>query len=140
MNVRFWWERMRSARRKRLLARRVRARLVIGPRLVPRPESSPTVGDPIQARVDLVRFAAFAEAAAETMEVGCAGTLRDRYEEACGFFARAIDAAERAGLAQEIVRLKARRAGLRRTFEARRKTEIRDQKSEIRNRKPDSDF
>ena len=131
MNVRFWWERMCRARRKRLLAKRVRP----GPRLVPRPEPRPPAGDPIAARVDLVRFAAFAEAAAETMEMGPAGTLRERYEEACGFFARAIDAAERARIAQEIVRLKARRASLRRTFEAmrRQKSGIRNQGSE---RKP----
>ena len=62
---------------------------------------------------------------------------RIRYDEACLYFARAIDAAQRAGLAHEANRLKARRAGLKRMFEAVRRIETRSQKSEVRNRKPE---
>ena len=115
MNVRGWWERMRKAQRKRLFVRRLRP----GPRLLPRPVTEtvlPSADDPIQARVDMVRFAAFAEAAAEICEAGPPADAREHFDEACLFFGRAIEAAGRAGLVEEVVRLKARRATLRRHF------------------------
>jgi hypothetical protein len=133
MSIRGWWERIRWMRRKHLAARRARP----GPRLLPRPPAKPMSDDPIQARVDLVRFAAFAEAAAEAIEAGPPELVRMRYDEACVHFGRAIEAAQRAGLAQEVARLKARRSGLRRLFEAMRRTEIRNQKSEVRNKRPE---
>ena len=138
MNIRGWWERMRSVRRKRLLARRTRSGLALprDPRLLPRPAKATAQkllpDDPIEARVDLVRFGAFAEAAAESMQSGPADAARTRYDEACLFFARAIDAAQRAGLGQEAAKLKARRAGLKKVFEAMRRSEIRHQKTEAR--------
>jgi hypothetical protein len=132
MNIRSWWERIRE-RRKRMLARRTSP----GPRRLPRAIVRPDTDDPIRARVDLVRFAAFAEASAELIEAGPADGARARYDEACLFFARAIDAAQRAGLTQEANRLKARRGGLKRMFEALRRPDIRSVRPEIRNRKPE---
>ena len=129
MTVRGWWERMRSARRKRLQSKRLRP----GPRrlMAPLPKPAlPAPEDPIQARVDMVRFGAFAEAAAETMETGSSAEARARYDEACLYFGRAIEAALRAGLSGEAAEFKARRTALRRVFDAIRK-------AEIRNRKPD---
>lgn len=126
MNVRSWWERVRKARRKRLLTRRLRP----GPRQLPRPQTPvfiASLDDPIQARVDFVRFVAFAEAAAEMMEVGPPETAREKYDEASLYFGRAMEAATRAGLIGEAARLKSRRAGLRKLLspELRRKIEFR---------------
>lgn len=135
MGIRGWWERMRGARRKRLAVKRRRG---LGPNSMARslPRSlAPSPDDPIQARVDLVRFAAFAEAAAEAMEAGPAEATRVRFDEACLYFGRAMEAAKRAGLAQEFTRLKLRMTALRRLYETLRRSH---QKSEIRNRNPES--
>lgn len=126
MKFRGWWERVRKARRKRLLARRLRP----GPRLLPRqpaPILIASLDDPIQARVDFVRFVAFAEAAAETMELGPNDTAREKYDEACLYFGRAIEAASRAGLIEEAAKVKARRASLKKSLSAelRRRPEFR---------------
>jgi len=124
---------MRSARRKRLLTKRLRPSRSRGPaRSLPRLGTRALAEDPIQARVDLVRFAAFAEACAESMEAGPPPAARGHYEEACGFFVHAIDAAQRAGLAQEVARLKTRVTAVRRLFEALRKAEIRSRKPETK--------
>ena len=126
MNIRGWWERMRGARRK-LAKRRRTNRSPRQARALPRPAPlSPD--DPIQARVDLVRFAAFAEAAAESMEAGPPECTRVRFDEACLFFGRAIEAAKRAGLGQEIARLKLRMAALRRLYETLRRLETRSRR------------
>lgn len=142
MGIRGWWERMRGARRKRLAIRRRRG---LGStsalRSLPRPLMPPP-DDPIQARVDLVRFAAFAEAAAESMEGGPPETMRVRFDEACLYFGRAMEAAKRAGLAQEFARLKLRMSALRRLYETLRRAQVRNQKSESKNPRDDrpSDF
>lgn len=126
MKLRGWWDRVRKARQKRLLARRLRP----GPRQFPRPLTPLLIAspdDPIQARVDFVRFAAFAEAAAETMELGPSETAREKYDEACLYFGRAIEAASRAGLIEEAAKMKARRASLKKllTAEMKRRGEFR---------------
>jgi hypothetical protein len=130
---------MRGARRKRLLATRRRpggglglARQVLRPQT---PSASPSPDDPIQARVDLVRFAAFAEAAAESMEAGPPECARIRFDEASLYFGRAMEAAKRAGLAQEVARLKLRVTATRRLYETLRRSH---QKSDTR--KPRSDL
>jgi hypothetical protein len=127
---------MRDGRRKRLIAKRRRLRYAPNAaRVLPRPAFiSPD--DPIQARVDLVRFAAFAEAAAESMEAGLPEDARARFDEAAVYFGRALEAAKRAGLSQEIARLKLRVVALRKAFEAlhrHQRSEIRNQKSESKN-------
>jgi len=63
----------------------------------------------VSARVDLLRLEAFAEAAYEAMRDARPQYARRRYEEARGHFDRAIDAAQRARLHDEVVRLKRRR-------------------------------
>ena len=63
----------------------------------------------ISARVDLLRLEAFAEAAYEAMRESRSQGARSRYEEARAHFDRAIDAAHRARLHDEVVRLKRRR-------------------------------
>jgi hypothetical protein len=63
----------------------------------------------ISARVDLLRLEAFAEAAYEAMRDSRPQNARRRYEEARINFDRAIDAAQRARLHDEVARLKRRR-------------------------------
>ena len=86
-----------------------------------------SLDDPIQARVDFVRYVAFAEAAAEMMELGPPETAREKYDEACLYFGHAIEAASRAGLIGEAAKLKTRRSSLRKQLspELRRKIEFR---------------
>jgi hypothetical protein len=63
----------------------------------------------IAARVDLVRLEAFAEASYEAMRESRGQTAKLRYEEARAHFDLAIDAAQRAHLQDEAVRLRKRR-------------------------------
>ena len=63
----------------------------------------------IDARVDMVRLEAFAEAAYEAMREAKLKGAKARYEEARFHFDRAIDAAHRARLYDEAARLKRRR-------------------------------
>jgi hypothetical protein len=70
----------------------------------------------INARVDMVRFEAFAEAAYEAMYEARLYGAKDRYENARQFFERAIDAAHRAGLQQEAARLTRRRDHVSRIY------------------------
>jgi hypothetical protein len=123
---------MRGVRRKRLLMRRRHRGAANAMRALPRP-AIVSPDDPIEARVDLVRFAAFAEAAAEAMETGPIEAARMRFDEACLYFARAMEAAKRAGLSQEIARLKLRVTSLRRAFDTLRRTNLRP---ELRNPGP----
>jgi hypothetical protein len=125
---------MRWTRRRRLLARRRRQSPGAGARQLSRPPL-PSPDDPIRARVDLVRFSAFAEAAAESMEAGPPEFARVRFDEACLYLGRAMDAAKRAGLGQEYARLKLRMTSLRRLYEAQRRGHP---KLDIRNRNPES--
>jgi hypothetical protein len=50
-----------------------------------------------------------AEAAYDAMYEALPSAAKDFYDDACGFFATAIDLAKRAGLADEAARLTARR-------------------------------
>lgn len=70
----------------------------------------------ICARVDLVRLEAFAEAAYEAMRESKPQSARNRYDEARGHFDRAIDAAQRARLHDEVARLKRRREHINQVF------------------------
>jgi acyl-CoA synthetase (NDP forming) len=127
MKLRGWWVRMRNARRKRLRERLLAKRIAPGPRRLMGPRPLPMLfapEDPIAARVDMVRYAAFAEAAAETMETGPAADARARFDEACLFFTQAIEAASRAGLPTEAAELKGRRAALKRVFDAIKKSDL----------------
>ena len=63
----------------------------------------------ITARVDMVRLEAFAEAAYEAMRESRPQHARRRFEEARDHFDRAIEAARRARLYDEVARLKRRR-------------------------------
>lgn len=63
----------------------------------------------ITARVDLVRLEAFAEAAYEAMREARPQHARNKFEEARAHFDRAIEAAQRARLHDEVARLKRRR-------------------------------
>jgi hypothetical protein len=63
----------------------------------------------ITARVDLVRLEAFAEAAYEAMRESRPQHARGRFDEARDHFERAIEAAQRARLHDEVARLKRRR-------------------------------
>ncbi len=63
----------------------------------------------IAARADMVRLEAFAEAAYHAMRECRPQNARSRYEEARIQFERAIEAAQRARLADEVARLQRRR-------------------------------
>jgi len=63
----------------------------------------------ITARADMVRLEAFAEAAYHAMRECRPKHARNRYEEARLQFDRAIEAAQRARLGDEVVRLQRRR-------------------------------
>lgn len=63
----------------------------------------------ISARVEMVSLEAFAEAAYDAMREAKLQGAKNRYEEARFNFDRAIDAAHRARLHDEAVRLKQRR-------------------------------
>lgn len=70
----------------------------------------------ISARVDLVRLEAFAEAAYEAMREAHPAGARDRYDESREHFDRAIEAAHRARLGDEVARLKRRRDQIGQVF------------------------
>ena len=63
----------------------------------------------IGARVDMVRLEAFAEASYQAMRECRPQNARGRYQETRTHFDRAIDAAQRARLSDEVTRLKRRR-------------------------------
>lgn len=70
----------------------------------------------ITARVDMVRLEAMAEAAVSAMYDSRQRGARDCYEDARYHFERAAEAARRAGLADEAVRLKRRRDHVARVY------------------------
>ncbi len=70
----------------------------------------------ITARVDMVRLEALAEAAYDAMYEARPHGARNRYEEARHHFDSAIDAAHRANLHEEAVRLKRRRDHVGRVY------------------------
>lgn len=98
MTIREWW-RNRQARKK-------------GPRLTARAIDEAGIA----ARVDMVRLEALAEAAYDAMYEARAQGAKDHYEEARVHFDRAIEAAHRAGLSDEAVRLKRRRDHVSRVY------------------------
>src|SRR5579872_5830024 len=91
MSILDWWRKRMSSRTRDLASGRVLDEAGIA------------------ARVDLVRLEAFGEAAYEAMRETRSETARVRYEEARQHFERAIEAAQRARLPDEAVRLKRRR-------------------------------
>jgi hypothetical protein len=89
MTIRDWWRRQRARRRASII-------------------KSPNEAG-IVARVDMVRFEAFAEAAYDAMYEARLYGAKDRYQDAQRSFDCAIDAARRAGLLEEATRLTRRR-------------------------------
>jgi hypothetical protein len=96
-SVREWWQRRRERKRAR-------------------PISSMVDEDGIIARVDMVRLEALAEAAYDAMYEARLHGAKDRYEEARFHFDGAIEAAHRAGLHDEAIRLKRRRDHVGRVY------------------------
>ena len=72
--------------------------------------------DGIAARVDMVRTEALAEAAYDAMYEARQHGAKDCYDKARMQFDRAIEAAQRAGLFEEAVRLKRRRDHVARVY------------------------
>ncbi|HEY4264054.1 MAG TPA: hypothetical protein VGM72_01950 [Micropepsaceae bacterium] len=70
----------------------------------------------IDARVDMVRLEALAEAAYDAMYEARLHGARNRYEEARYYFERAMEAAHRARLYEEAARLKRRRDHVGRVY------------------------
>lgn len=91
MGIGQWWRK-----------RRARGRVV-------NPSARRTSEAGIVARVEMVKLEALAEAAYDAMYEARLYGAKDRYEEARAHFARAIDAAQRAGLMEEAARLRRRR-------------------------------
>ena len=97
MNVLQWWRKRRKRRRASNVAQA-------------------TIESAIQARVDMVRLEAYAEAAYDAMYEARLYGAKDRYEDARRHFDRAIEAAQRAGLHEEATRLKRRRDHVARVY------------------------
>jgi hypothetical protein len=96
-SVREWWQRRRERKRAR-------------------PISSMVDEDGIIARVDMVRLEALAEAAYDAMYEARLHGAKNRYEEARFHFDGAIEAARRARLHDEAIRLKRRRDHVGRVY------------------------
>lgn len=101
MTIREWWHKRREQRGRREI-------------LKPRPRVLDEAG--IDARVDMVRLEALAEAAYDAMYEARLHGAKNRYEEARYYFDRAMEAAHRARLYEEAARLKRRRDHVGRVY------------------------
>ena len=101
MTIRDWWHRRRE--------RRLR-----GEKTRPLTRVLDEAG--INARVDMVRLEALAEAAYDAMYEARLHGAKNRYEEARYYFDRAMEAAHRARLYEEAARLKRRRDHVGRVY------------------------
>jgi hypothetical protein len=100
MTISDWWHKRRERRARREKTRPPRVLDEAG----------------IDARVDMVRLEALAEAAYDAMYEARLHGARNRYEEARYYFERAMEAAHRARLYEEAARLKRRRDHVGRVY------------------------